>query len=452
MRITHLGHASLLCEVGGVRILFDPLFIDPHQEGTLTVFPERTIDLDQLPPHDVLVLTHHHLDHFDPATLARLRRDVEVLIPRSAAMQEALRRLGYESIHPLDANVSVDLGGATLITTASDVPFPEIGVVLRDAGGTVWNQVDTIVGAAEIDEVLRATGGIDLAIAPWQPMLETAAARNEPMQFPTLAYGQRLADLARLGPRAVIAGACGFRYDAAPWLNSVVFPQSVERFLDDVVRMMPELSGSVFEINPGDVFEVRDGSVMRQPAAAFIRRTPRDPFALEFSPPPAERVGAAATSGTDEERAAVHELCTNGLTAYVASNEAAFAAHRQWQVVLQIEIVWPEGSDFFVLDFREPSPRCHRGRTPMTNFFCRVAGCALAVLLGGGCTWERLIAAGAFHQHHRIYGIWSAGIVPPIDVRIENPLLLMLPDEANYARMLDRELDRLTTDIPAVSS
>jgi L-ascorbate metabolism protein UlaG (beta-lactamase superfamily) len=52
MQITHLGHACLLVETPGVRLLIDP--------GNLSS------GFDQLTDLDAILVTHQHPDHFDP--------------------------------------------------------------------------------------------------------------------------------------------------------------------------------------------------------------------------------------------------------------------------------------------------------------------------------------------------------------------------------------------------
>ncbi len=52
MRLTHLGHACLLAEVGDARMLVDP--------GVLSGF-------DDVSNLDAVLVTHQHPDHLDPA-------------------------------------------------------------------------------------------------------------------------------------------------------------------------------------------------------------------------------------------------------------------------------------------------------------------------------------------------------------------------------------------------
>ena len=121
MKITMLGHASLYIETAGPRILMDPVLIDPHQEGKLAIFPDREVHWENLPEFDLLVLSHHHLDHFDVNTLARLPRDVDVMIPDSDLLENSFRQLGYKSIRRIVPNQWIELDDARLLFTPSAV-------------------------------------------------------------------------------------------------------------------------------------------------------------------------------------------------------------------------------------------------------------------------------------------------------------------------------------------
>jgi L-ascorbate metabolism protein UlaG (beta-lactamase superfamily) len=73
--ITFVGHASFLFQTGGLNILTDPVWSDRTSPVSFAG-PKRVnapgIAFDDLPPVDVVIVTHNHYDHLDMATLARL--------------------------------------------------------------------------------------------------------------------------------------------------------------------------------------------------------------------------------------------------------------------------------------------------------------------------------------------------------------------------------------------
>ncbi|MCF1461530.1 MBL fold metallo-hydrolase [Agrobacterium vitis] len=75
LRVTMIGHASMLIQVGGLNILTDPVWSD-RASPVAFAGPKRAIApgirLNDLPPIDVVLITHNHYDHLDGKTLARL--------------------------------------------------------------------------------------------------------------------------------------------------------------------------------------------------------------------------------------------------------------------------------------------------------------------------------------------------------------------------------------------
>jgi L-ascorbate metabolism protein UlaG (beta-lactamase superfamily) len=90
-RITWLGHATVLLDVSGARLLTDPVL--RRRVAHLV----RHGDVPELPGRlDAILLSHLHLDHADIPTLRRTGGRVPVIVPRGAA--PALRRAGLADV------------------------------------------------------------------------------------------------------------------------------------------------------------------------------------------------------------------------------------------------------------------------------------------------------------------------------------------------------------------
>ncbi len=77
LRVTWFGHSSSLLEIDGVRILIDPIW-DERAAPVKWAGPRRffppTIALEELPPIDVVLISHDHFDHLGEGTIRKLAR------------------------------------------------------------------------------------------------------------------------------------------------------------------------------------------------------------------------------------------------------------------------------------------------------------------------------------------------------------------------------------------
>ena len=75
LRITWMGHATSIVEIDGARILIDPVW-DERASPTTWSGPKRffpaPLKLSQLPPIDVVLLSHDHYDHLGAGTVRAL--------------------------------------------------------------------------------------------------------------------------------------------------------------------------------------------------------------------------------------------------------------------------------------------------------------------------------------------------------------------------------------------
>jgi L-ascorbate metabolism protein UlaG (beta-lactamase superfamily) len=110
--IVYIGHATVLIDLDGVRLLTDPLL------RARVTFLRRasTVDVDQLRNLDAVLISHAHYDHLDLPSLERLGSSVPVVVPRGLA-----RLLeGHASVVEVVEDEEISFGAVTVRATHAD--------------------------------------------------------------------------------------------------------------------------------------------------------------------------------------------------------------------------------------------------------------------------------------------------------------------------------------------
>ena len=175
--VTWLGHATLLVQLGGLNILTDPIFSErasPVQfAGPRRVTP-LPLDPDQLPPIDVVVISHDHYDHLDRGTVRRLGNGPLWLVP--LGLKAWFTRQGVSRVKELDWWEGVELPGGGRATAvpaqhfSSRIPWRRdkalwAGWVLAAGQRRVYFAGDTGYGP-HFAEIGERAGPLDLALLP----------------------------------------------------------------------------------------------------------------------------------------------------------------------------------------------------------------------------------------------------------------------------------------------
>jgi L-ascorbate metabolism protein UlaG (beta-lactamase superfamily) len=104
-RIVFLGHATVLIELDGVRLLTDPLLRNRVAHLRRQAPP---VDEDVFAGPDAVLISHIHHDHLDLASLRILGHDTPLIVPAGAGTW--LRRRGFVTVTEMSAGDVVRVG------------------------------------------------------------------------------------------------------------------------------------------------------------------------------------------------------------------------------------------------------------------------------------------------------------------------------------------------------
>jgi L-ascorbate metabolism protein UlaG (beta-lactamase superfamily) len=172
-RLTWLGHATVLLEVGGARLLTDPVLRDRVGHLRRRTTPPAPDTFDAI---DAVLISHIHLDHLDLPSLRRLGRETPVVVPRGAGA--LLRRHGFRRTVELEVGGRIDVRGVEVAAV------PALHDGRRLPWGPVAEAIGFVVGGdrpvyfagdtALHDGMHALAGTLDVALLPvwgWGPTL-----------------------------------------------------------------------------------------------------------------------------------------------------------------------------------------------------------------------------------------------------------------------------------------
>ena len=118
--ITFINHASFLIQLDGLNIITDPIFSSRASPSSF-FGPQRIrqpgLKISDLPPIDVVVISHNHYDHLDLPSLIEIDAKFKPLFFVPLGDKKLLAENGLQNIHEMDWWNEHDVKGTKFIFT-----------------------------------------------------------------------------------------------------------------------------------------------------------------------------------------------------------------------------------------------------------------------------------------------------------------------------------------------
>jgi L-ascorbate metabolism protein UlaG (beta-lactamase superfamily) len=243
--LTWLGHATVLCELAGVRVLTDPLL----RRRVAHLVRAHEPEMHRLGDIDVVLISHVHYDHLDLPSLDRLPRTTKLVVPSGAG--PLVRRRGFADVAELVAGDAIKVNDVVIQATHADhqanrgpfgVSAPSLGFLLTGNSSISGNSSIYFAGDTDLfPEMSELAPSLEVALLPvagWGPRLPQGHLDPE-----GAAQALRL-----LRPRFAVPIHWGTFW---PFYRRGPYPQSLEAgtlFAERAAELAPEVAVTLLDV------------------------------------------------------------------------------------------------------------------------------------------------------------------------------------------------------------
>ncbi len=179
LRVTFINHATVLIQTGGLNILTDPIWSE-RASPVNWAGPKRHrspgLRFEDLPPIDLVLLSHNHYDHLDTRTLVRLRVEHKPRFVTGLGNRAFLDTREITDVAELDWWEATKISDKLSVTCVPARHFSGRGLsdgdatlwcgfVLQGFSGNIYFAGDTGMGSHFV-EIKNRFGPIRLALLP----------------------------------------------------------------------------------------------------------------------------------------------------------------------------------------------------------------------------------------------------------------------------------------------
>lgn len=195
MKLVAYGNACFSLFHRGLHVLCDPWLDGPAVAGGWAKFPPSPVRARDLPPIDLIYISHIHSDHCEATTLEQFDRDVPIVLLdlKPGFLEKMLRGRGFTNLHVVPQGecrevipgVRAELFAASFEHICADVI--DSSMLLDFGDRRVLNCNDNKPGPELCAAIERRYGRVDLALLP------AAGGSGYPAMYENLSAAEKAA-------------------------------------------------------------------------------------------------------------------------------------------------------------------------------------------------------------------------------------------------------------------
>lgn len=171
MRIDYVGHATVVVDLDGVRLLTDPLL----RRRVMHLRRSAAVDARAFRGVDTVLVSHAHYDHLDLPSLERLGKSLPIVVPKG--LGGLLRKRRFGSVVEMEEGEVLRIGGLEVRAVHAEHedtrgPFgakaQPLGYVISGSRSVYF------AGDTDLFDAMSDLAGPDVALIPiwgWGPTL-----------------------------------------------------------------------------------------------------------------------------------------------------------------------------------------------------------------------------------------------------------------------------------------
>jgi UDP-MurNAc hydroxylase len=260
MKITFVGHASVLFEEAGIGLLIDPWLKGDAFNDSWALYPQAVLDADALARVTHIWISHEHPDHLSIPTLKSfppaLKSNISVLFQKhyDTEVVDWLKSQGFRDVKEMPHGNWIALAPG-IEAVCHQIGHMDSALAIRTDRHTILNLNDCETPVSTLARLKRLLGPVDLlldqfSVAGWTGNPDDLARRRAAAAN---VMANLLRDVEQISPRYVlpIASFVRFSHKENAFINSVV------NTIDDVAeRIDPD---RLVVMYPGDSWELDSG-------------------------------------------------------------------------------------------------------------------------------------------------------------------------------------------------